>query len=584
SYLTLAVDVLLAIYIIGKGVKHKKYLAVVLAVIQVVIVVWYELSIAHGIAVETHVYVDTLSLIMALIVGVIGSGICLYSIGYMRDYVHEHRDRPDNSPIFFALLFAFLSAMFALVFSNNLMWLFTAWEVTTVCSFALIGYTRTQEAIDNSFRQIAMNLMGGLGFAIALVFIGMQQGSIELDKLIEIGVSGSAALVPIALLCFAAITKAAQLPFHSWLLGAMVAPTPTSALLHSSTMVKAGVFLLIKLAPALGFNAPGIMIMLVGGFTFTLCSFMAISQRNAKRVLAYSTIANLGLITACAGVGTPEAIWAAIFLLIFHATAKSLLFLCVGTAEHHIGSRDIEDMDYLFVRMPRLSRFMLLGILLMFIAPFGMLISKWAALQSFIDSGNLVLVFLLAFGSAATFFFWAKWIGKLSAYAANKEDIEGTVHTSEWVAISAMAVLAIGGCFLFPVISSQIVVPYLEAIPAWGTAISCAATSSTSSFTALSQDNLWLVAIISVFVVLILIALPSKMAQKHVPIYLSGVAMDDDDRTFRNSFSKPQEATQSNWYLEGMFGEDKIDNYAVWIGIVLLVIGILASVVFGGVF
>ena len=121
----------------------------------------------------------------------------------------------------------------------------------------------------------------------------------------------------------------------------MVAPTPTSALLHSSTMVKAGVFLLVKLAPVMyagtmsaqgGFlaAAPGLMVILVGGLTFALCSFMAVSQTNAKRVLAYSTIANLGLITACAGVGTPEAVWAALFLILFHAIAKSRCCSCAS--------------------------------------------------------------------------------------------------------------------------------------------------------------------------------------------------------------------------------------------------------------
>ena len=172
------------------------------------------------------------------------------------------------------------------------------------------------------------------------------------------------------------------------------------------------------------------MVMLVGAITFLLCSFMAISQTNAKRVLAYSTIANLGLITACAGVGSPEAVWAAIFLILFHAIAKSLLFLCVGTAEHHIGSRDIEDMDLLFERMPRLARFMMLGIMCMFIAPFGMLIAKWATLVSFADMDQIALILILAFGSAATFMFWAKWLGKLAGIAGSPENVETTVHLS----------------------------------------------------------------------------------------------------------------------------------------------------------
>lgn len=125
------------------------------------------------------------------------------------------------------------------------------------------------------------------------------------------------------------------------------------------------------------------------------------------------------MITACAGVGTAEAIWAAIFLVIFHAIAKSLLFLCVGTAEHHIGSRDIEDMDLLFERMPRLSRMMIVGIMIMFLAPFGMLVAKWATLVTFVDTRQFALLLMLAFGSAATFMFWAKWIGKLAGITGN---------------------------------------------------------------------------------------------------------------------------------------------------------------------
>ena len=186
-----------------------------------------------------------------------------------------------------------------------------------------------------------MNLAGGLGFLVALWCCALTVGTFSFYEFLVIGQNNPAlTTLAVTALAFAGITKAAQMPFQTWLLGAMVAPTPTSALLHSSTMVKAGVFLLVKLAPVFHVSpAPAVMVMLVGGITFALCSFMAISQSNAKRVLAYSTIANLGLITACAGVGTAEAVWAACFLILFHAIAKSLLFLCVGTAEHHIGSR-----------------------------------------------------------------------------------------------------------------------------------------------------------------------------------------------------------------------------------------------------
>ncbi len=160
-------------------------------------------------------------------------------------------------------------------------------------------------------------------------------------------------------------------------------------------MVKAGVYAIVKFAPVLAGTVPGLMIALVGGITFFLASAMAITQSNAKRVLAYSTVANLGLVVACGGIGTYEAVWAAILLIIFHAVAKSLLFLSVGTVEHQIHSRDIEDMDGLIVTMPKVAAMILIGIAGMFLAPFGMLISKWASLRAFIDApGGLVFVLL----------------------------------------------------------------------------------------------------------------------------------------------------------------------------------------------
>ena len=135
----------------------------------------------------------------------------------------------------------------------------------------------------------------------------------------------------------------------------MVAPTPVSALLHSSTMVKAGVYLVLRLSPAFAGTMLAGIVSLTGAFTFVAASALACGQSNGKKILAYSTIANLGLIIACAGMATPAAITAAILLIIFHAVSKGLLFLCVGTIEQHIGSRDIESMRGLYKIMPRVA-------------------------------------------------------------------------------------------------------------------------------------------------------------------------------------------------------------------------------------
>ncbi len=547
--------------------RYKNWLAAGIAIVQLVLTLVLEFGFAHEIETPFGLYFDSLSLLMTFIIGVVGSGICVYALGYMKDFqAHEPEGAKDRRPLFFALMFIFLSAMFLIVFSNNMVWLFTGWEVTTLCSFLLIGYTRTEEAIANSFRQIIMNMLGGVAFIVALFCCATVFHSFSLYDFLGLCIlNPELAALPVCALAFAGITKAAQMPFHSWLLGAMVAPTPTSALLHSSTMVKAGVFMLVKLAPVMLFcPVPSIMVILVGGITFLLCSFMAISQSNAKRVLAYSTIANLGLITACAGVGTPEAVWAACFLILFHALAKSLLFLCVGTAEHHIGSRDIESMDLLFERMPRLARFMMLGIMGMFIAPFGMLVAKWATIVSFVDQGQVALILILAFGSAATFMFWAKWLGKLSAIAGSPENVELKVHKTEWTALLLMAVLLACACVLIPIISQWVVEPYVIGIYGmYGQDI--------------SNGNLWLG---SLLVLVVLVALfgvrGSKKARKVSP-YLAGVSRNAEQRTFQSSLSVEREATARNWYMEDVFGEKRIAPVGVAFNTALIVLGFVVS-------
>lgn len=563
NYIMMAIEVILAVYIIFVGIKHRKYLASLFAVIQTPLLVWFELTKGHRIEVEHNMYIDRLSIIMILIIGIVGSLITVYALGYMKDFQHHHADQKDRRPWFFFVMFIFLGAMVGLVTSNNIIWMYFFWEITSLSSFWLIGYTKTGEAINNSFRALIMNLLGGLGFAIGIVILGTVFKTLEFSTMLIMGsVYGDLLAIPAVFFAFAGITKAAQMPFNSWLLGAMVAPTPTSALLHSSTMVKAGVFMIIKLAPVLGMsNFAGIMTMMVGGITFLLATFAAVSQSNAKRVLAYSTIANLGLIVTCGGLGTPEAVWAGIMLIIFHAVTKSLLFLCVGTAEHNIGSRDIEDMDGLFVKMPRLAMFMMIGIAGMFLAPFGMLISKWAAMTSFVDSGNIILVGIICFGSAVTAFYWLKWMGKLSAIVAGEENIQENVHKEEWFVQATLVVLTIVVCLVFPLISVYMLVPYLEGV-----------FGGLSSMV-ISSGNMIIMCIMIAFIVVLAGLFFGKTRKKIVPIYLSGVN-EGDDRTFVGSMQKDVQFSLRNWHMDKYFGENKMNLIGGILCAAMMVIGI----------
>jgi len=531
--------------VIVLATRHKKPLATVLTLIQAPLLVWFELTDAHGIEVGTDLVIDRLAVIMALIIGVVGSLICVYTIAYMKDYHHHHAEYKDRTPYFLAMLFVFLSAMFGIVFSNNLVWMYFFWEVTTLCSFLLIGYTGTKEAVTNAFRALIMNLTGGVGFALGLFYTGHFLGTVELSVLLDMGMKGTVVLVPAALLAFAGLAKAAQMPFSSWLLGAMVAPTPSSALLHSSTMVKAGVYLVIRLSPILMGNIAGLMVAMVGGITFLIASLAAISQSDGKKLLAWSTIANLGLIVACGGIGTYEAVWAGILLIIFHAVSKSLLFLSVGTVEHNLGSRDIEDMHGLIMKLPEMAVFLTIGIAGMFLAPFGMLISKWAALKAFIDSDNVLVVMALVFGSAATLFYWTKWLGKIVAVLDHSARLKNHIKKDEWVSLGIHALLTIGLCFIFPIISNQIIEPYLEGF--YGPQLQSILSSGNTNIMLLMLGMVLFVPVgMYVFVQL--------KQEKIVTAYMNGVNQGDN-RHFTDSFGKPKEMYLANWYMDKYLNE-----------------------------
>ena len=558
------VEFAVAVIILCLAVKYKKPLAIILAVVQAVLLLILEFSgIVHPQA-EIVLTLSNLSLVMVLIIGIIGSLICVYALGYMKDYAAHNHDVPDRRRYFFAILFLFLTAMFGIVLSSHLMMLLAFWEVTTLCSFLLIGYSRTSEAITNSFRAVWMNLIGGIAFTGAVIYLAQMDPEASLLSIPNLLAIDNVGLVtiPLALIALAGITKAAQMPFSTWLTGAMVAPTPVSALLHSSTMVKAGVFLLSVFAPLFSQTWVGIALALVGAFTFLATSALAISQSNAKKVLAYSTIANLGLITACAGIGTPSAIVAAILLTIFHAVAKCLLFLCVGAVEHKIGSRDIEDMDSLLVRQPILAVMMVVGIAGMYLAPFGMLISKWAAIEAFIAAPlGCVFISILAFGSALTVFFWTKWLGKLFMRMAKPAAEETKLNASEKISIVVIGILVLVACVGFPVITAEIIVPYAAAYYPFY-------TGASGLFAA---DTLLMCALMFVILaVLVIAAAVGSKSGRIVKPYLNGRAVNAEGE-FLGSLGVYKEAKTSNYYLEEYTGESKLLKPSQIVALIIII-------------
>ncbi len=561
-----AIELCLMMLVIVLSVKYKKYYVIPLSVIGTVPILYMDLS---GISKTTtsHLKVDHLTLIMMLVVGVVGSLICIYAIGYIRDYHHHHKEYKDRSGYFLSLLFVFLGAMMGLISSDNIMWMYFFWEITSVCSFLLIGYSRSAEAINNSFRALWMNLLGGCAFMASVVFCIYVMEITNISQLLMFATMPVLAIFPLAMLSFAALTKSAQMPFSRWLLGAMVAPTPTSALLHSATMVKAGVYLLLRLAPLMNGTNVGIMVSAVGGFTFFAASLLAITVSDGKKVLAYSTISNLGLITATAGCGMPEAVWAGIMLLIFHAVTKSMMFMSVGAYENSTGSRDIEDMHGMIVRYPKIAFSMTIGIFGMSVVPMGMCVAKWAALKAFVDTGSIYLILFLCFGSATTIFYWIKWLGKIFSISRGSKKHEDTVHGSEWTAIYPLSAIAVILCLVYPLISIYAVVPYIQ--NAFGASMSrfVLGLPGESNFEAARMDVIAAIStedfIIMGVMVLCLCILPigmryvNSVQERKVMSYMSGFNTGDD-RSFYDSYGEEREQYLANWYMQGVFGEKKI--------------------------
>lgn len=293
--------------------------------------------------------VDGFAWMFALLVTVIGALVCLYARYYMS---------PDD-PVarFYASFLAFMGAMLGVVLSGNLVMLVVFWELTSVVSFLLIGYWHHRvDARRGAFMALTVTGAGGLALLGAVVVLGQITGSYDLDAVLASGdVIRAHRLYPIALglVLLAACTKSAQFPFHFWLPRAMVAPTPVSAYLHSATMVKAGVFLLARLWPVLsGTELWFWLVSGAGATTLLLGAYIAMFQHDLKRVLAYSTISHLGLITLMFGLNSKLAAVAGVFHIMNHATFKASLFMATGIVDHETGTRDIRRLSGLWHAMP----------------------------------------------------------------------------------------------------------------------------------------------------------------------------------------------------------------------------------------
>ena len=365
------------------------------------------------------VRLDTLSWVLALVVTGVGALVLLYCARYFGN-------SEEGLGRFAAVLLAFAGAMYGLVVADDVYLLFIFWEATSVLSYLLIGhYTGRKASRGAALQALLVTTFGGLVMFVGLVLLSVDTGTSRLSEIVALAPSGPLVTTAIMLILVGAMSKSAIWPFHFWLPAAMAAPTPVSAYLHAAAMVKAGIYLIARLAP--GFSAtPGWQEVIVGFGVLTMLfgAYTALRQHDLKLVLAYGTVSQLGFLMVVAGFGTRDTALAGLALLLAHALYKSTLFLVVGIVDHDAGTRDLRKLSGLGRKTPVLATVTALALVSMVGLPPALgFVAKEAVFTSLLESGEagnplgwLALVGV-AVGSALTVaysarFFWGAFFTK----------------------------------------------------------------------------------------------------------------------------------------------------------------------------
>lgn len=392
-------------------------------------------------------YLDMWALIFAVLITGIGALIVVYADGYLGAHPEKNR--------FFCYLFAFMASMLGTVLSSNAILLFIFWELTSLTSYFLIGFQHEEEkSRRNALQALLVTGLGGLAMLAGLVMIGVIVQSYEIQTWITQRdlIRSHALFAPaLGLILLGAFTKSAQVPFHFWLPNAMVAPTPVSAYLHSSTMVKAGVYLLGRLSPLFGATVMWTQALsVVGALTMLTGAFLAIRAKDMKQHLAYLTVSALGLLVLLIGIGNAAALHAAALFLVAHAFYKGSLFMVAGSVHHACGVREPEKLSGLWAKMPVTAlTSVAAGASLASLPPLFGFFAKESALEA-APAAVMVAISLAGMVYMAVFLWIAlkPFLGKNSHLHAHEAPV------SMWLGAAVLAFLGIVFPFAFPAAST----------------------------------------------------------------------------------------------------------------------------------
>jgi NADH-quinone oxidoreductase subunit L len=368
----------------------------------------YSIPWMPALDINLSVLVDPLSTMMANIAACVGLLIMVYSVNYM--------EKDNATPRFFFFMLLFVGGMLGLVMANNLLQMYFFWETVGLCSYSLIGFWYSRpEAAKAGMKAFIVTRIGDIFLLLGILLLYINTGTLdfmEIRHLIETGQVSVPMLAVSILMFIGAIGKSAQVPLQVWLPNAMEGPSPVSALIHGATMVKAGIYLVARIYILFSLVAPWLTtITYIGGITAFLAATMALTSTDLKRVLAFSTISQLGMIMAALGIGTELGWFASQFHVISHALFKSLLFLSAGVIMHITHTLDLKQLGGLRKEMPITFIVSVIGAFsLAGIPPFSGFWSKDTIFEAIILGNNMPL-FILIFGtSVLTAIYSIRWI------------------------------------------------------------------------------------------------------------------------------------------------------------------------------
>jgi len=404
--------------------------------------------------VSFQVHVDGLSLVFALMATGIGSAILLYCVGYM---THES----NGITRFYTLMLTFIGGLVSLVFSENLLMAYVSWETIGLCSYFLVGFWYKETVAVNGARKVlVMTHLAGYGLLVAILLLHVRSGTfLWTDPALGAAFSSGIFL----LMLVAAMAKSVLFPLHTWIPEAMNAPTPVSALLHSACYVKAGVYLIARFYAIAPWQPEWHTVVLaVGCVTMVIGAVFALVQTDLKRLLAFSTISQLGYIVTGLGLGTDLGLAAGLFYAMSHGLFKGTLFLGAGAVQHATGSRDMRKLGGLAAVMPRTVRVWLIAAASIIGVPLGNgFVAKWLLYDAALDAGQGVVVVVAWLVSVFTAFYVLKatvgvFYGDMPEWLCRRR-----VHEAPLAMQAGMGILA-ALCLLFGVAPQLLMRPVIE--------------------------------------------------------------------------------------------------------------------------